>query len=369
MEVPLVDLRRQYHHIKQDVSQAIGSVLESGIFILGENVTLFEEEFARYCGTKHCIGVSSGTDALRLTLEAMEIGEGDAVITAANTFIATIDAISRNRARPILVDVDAQSYNIDPTKIPEKITNSTKAILPVHLYGQPAKMDAISELARAHGLKLIADASQAHGALHKKQNVGSLGDAVCFSFYPSKNLGAYGDAGAVTTNDDEFAEKLRMLRNYGQEKKYYYLYAGHNSRLDEIQAAVLRVKLRYLDNWNELRRRVAAAYNELLANIDEVAPPVESGFVKHVYHLYVIRCKNRDDLQRWLGSKGISTGIHYPIPAHLQKAYEYLKIGKGTFPITEGYANQILSLPMFPELSRDEIAYICEEIEQFYRSR
>ena len=355
MEIPFVDLKRQYDLIKEEINIKINEVLQNTHFILGENVEIFEKEFANYCGVKYCVGVASGSDALTLCLKALGIGEGDEVITVPNTFIATVDAISRNGAKPVFVDIDTETYNMDVTKIEEEITDKTKAIIPVHLYGQPADMDAIIKIAKKYDLKIIEDACQAHGAEYKGKRVGSLGDAGCFSFYPAKNLGAYGDGGMVVTNNEELAEKIRMLRNYGQSKKYYHDFMGYNSRLDEIQAAVLRVKLRYLDEWNDKRREHAKLYDELLENASGIETPTEKDYVKHVYHLYVMRCKNRDDLQHYLSSKGISTGIHYPIPVHLQMAYKHLEYKQGDFPITEKYSKEILSLPMFPELTDEEI--------------
>ena len=368
MNISLVDLKRQYNSIKDEVNTKINEVLQNTYFILGENTEAFEEEFANYCGVKHAIGVASGSDALTLSLKALGIEEGDEVITVPNTFIATVDAISRNGAKPVFVDIDLETYNINVAKIEEKITDKTKAIIPVHLYGQPADMDAIIKIAKKkYDLKIIEDACQAHGAEYKGKKVGSLGEVGCFSFYPAKNLGAYGDGGMVVTNNEEIAERIKMLRNYGQSKKYYHDFMGYNSRLDEIQAAVLRVKLRYLDEWNDKRREYAKLYNELLKNVSGVETPIEKEFVKHVYHLYVIRCKNRDELQQYLSSKGVSTGIHYPIPVHLQKAYKHLEYKQGDFPITEKYSKEILSLPMFPELLEDEIKYVVNCIKKFNR--
>jgi len=355
MNVPFVDLKRQYDSIKDEVNTKINKVLQNTHFILGENSDAFEKEFANYCGVKYGVGVASGSDALTLNLKALGIGKGDEVITAPNTFIATVDAISRNGAKPVFVDIDPETYNIDVAEIEEKITDKTKAIIPVHLYGQPADMDEIIKIAKKYDLKIIEDACQAHGAEYKGKKVGSLSDVGCFSFYPAKNLGAYGDGGMVVTNNEQIAERIKMLRNYGQSKKYYHDFIGYNSRLDEIQAAVLRVKLRYLDEWNDKRREHAKLYNELLENVSGIETPTEKEFVKHVYHLYVIRCKNRNELQNYLSSKGVSTGIHYPIPVHLQKAYKHLEYKEGDFPITEKYAKEILSLPMFPELTDEEI--------------
>jgi len=360
-----VDLKRQYEFVKEEIADKIEKVLRSTQYILGEEVEKFEKEFANYCGAKYAIGVASGSDALALSLKALGVAKEDDVITVPNTFTATVDAISGNNAKPVFVDIDPETYNIDITRIEEKVTDKTKAIIPVHLYGQPADMDPILKLAREHNLKIIEDACQAHGAEYKGKKVGSLGDAGCFSFYPAKNLGAYGDGGMVVTNNEEIAERIRMLRNYGQSKKYYHDFIGYNSRLDEIQAAVLRVKLKYLNEWNNKRREKAKLYNELLENVSGIETPIEKDYAKHAYHLYVIRCRDRNELQHYLSSKDVSTGIHYPIPVHLQRAYKHLGYKKGDFLITEKYVNEILSLPMFPELSEKEIKYIYMNIKIF----
>ena len=364
MNIPFVDLKRQYRSISKEIDIAIHDVLQNGWYILGDNVAAFEEEFAQYCNAKYAIGVASGTDALTLSIGALEIGEGDEIITVPNTFIATIDAIYRNGAKPVFVDINPETYNIDVNKIEEKITDKTKAIMPVHLCGQPADMDIIVKIAKKYNLKIIEDGCQAHGAEYNGTKVGALGDVGCFSFYPGKNLGAYGDGGIVVTDNFEIAEKIRILRNYGQKIKYHHDLVGYNSRLDEIQAAVLRVKLKYLDEWNELRRLHSEEYAELLDGISGIALPLSEENVKHVYHLYVIQCENRDQIQEKLLSKGISTGIHYPVPIHLQKAYTELGYCKGDYPITEEYAQKILSLPMFPELTHDEIRYISNQIKE-----
>lgn len=361
MKIPFVDLKRQHESIKEEINSAIRRVVEKGDFILGEEVEQFEEEFASYCGTKYGIGVASGTDALTLAIKALDIGEGDELITVPNTFIATVDAISSNGAKPIFVDINTETYNIDVTKIEEKITNKTKAIVPVHLYGHPADMDEIITIAKEYDLKVVEDACQAHGAEYKGKRVGSLGDVACFSFYPSKNLGAYGDGGIVVTDSEEIAERVGMLRNYGQSKKYYHDFIGYNSRLDEIQAAILRVKLKHLDNWNAKRRQLAKIYNELLADVSNIETPIEKDCVKHVFHLYVVRCKKRDMLEHYLNSKGVSTGIHYPIPVHQQRVYKHLE---NRLPVTERYSKEILSLPMFPELSQEEVTDIYYLIKQ-----
>ena len=366
MDVPFVDLKAQYRTIAEEVSEGIGRVLENTDFILGRDVKLFEQEFADYCGVKFGVGVDNGTSALELALRAYDVGDGDEVITVANTFIATASAIAFTGARPVLVDIDPHTYNIDVGAIEQAITGRTKAIMPVHLYGQPADMDPIMELAKARGLIVIEDACQAHGALYKGRRAGSIGDAACFSFYPAKNLGGYGDGGMLVTNNEDIANKVRMLRNYGQKEKYHHLFIAYNRRLDTLQAAVLRVKLKWLDEWNQARRRNAQLYNELLANTD-VVTPVEASYAEHVYHLYVVRIQDRDGLQEYLQSKGISTGIHYPIPIHLQEAYRYLGYQRGDFPITEENAEQMLSLPMYSELTEEQIQYVVEAIHDFVK--
>ncbi|WP_048091861.1 aminotransferase class I/II-fold pyridoxal phosphate-dependent enzyme [Geoglobus acetivorans] len=356
--IQFVDLRKEYQEIKEETDQAIQRVLERGWFILGKELETFEKEFSSYIGVKHAIGVNSGSDALYLAIKALGIGPGDEVITVSHTFISTVDAIVRNSARPVFVDIGPETYTIDVPQIEKAITDRTKAILPVHIYGHPANIDPIIEIAEEYGLYVIEDASQAHGAEYKGRKVGSIGHVACFSFYPTKNLGAYGDAGAIVTNDDELAEKLRMMRNYGSSKKYYHEFIGVNSRLDEIQAAILRVKLRHLDEWNERRRKIAEMYNELLENSD-VITPVEKEWAKHVYHLYVIRHKDRDKLQQYLLENGIKTQIHYPVPVHLQKAYLDLGI-RVKLPVTERISREVLSLPMFTHLTYYEIKNIAK---------
>jgi dTDP-4-amino-4,6-dideoxygalactose transaminase len=362
MKVPFVDLRAQYQSVAREVQQAISVVLERGDFILGREVRLFEEEFAAYCGAEYAVGVDSGTSALELALRAFDIGPRDEVITAANTFIATALAISYTGATPVLVDVDPQTYTIDVSLLERVITDQTKAIVPVHLYGHPVDMDPIMEIAAKDGLVVIEDACQAHGAKYKGRRVGSLGHAAAFSFYPAKNLGAYGDGGIVVTNDRRIAESLQMLRNYGQSEKYHHLVQGFNHRLDTLQAAVLRVKLKHLDAWNASRRQHAQLYRELLAT-SPVVLPVEASYAEAVYHLYVIRVRDRDGLRAYLQDRGVTTGIHYPIPIHLQPGYRDLGHEKGSFPVTEEYAKQILSLPMYAELTPASIGYVAKAIE------
>lgn len=369
IRIPFVDLKRQYLSLKEKINPKVGDVLRHAQYILGENVEAFEEEFADYCNVKYAVGVASGSDALILSLKSLGIGSGDEVITVPNTFIATVDAISKVDAKPVFADVYPDTYNIDTAKIEECITDNTKAIIPVHLYGQMADMDPILKLADAYDLKVVEDACQAHGAEYKHKKAGSLGDTGCFSFYPAKNLGAAGDGGIITTNNEELAGKLRMLRNYGQSKKYYHDFIGFNSRLDEIQAAILRVKLKYIDRWNDQRRENAKIYNKILEKTPGIIRPVEEESRKHVYHLYVIQCKSRGELQDYLNSKGISTGIHYPIPVHLQEAYKKSGYGTLDFPVTRRCADKIISLPMFPELKSDEIKYVADNIHSFYTKR
>ncbi|MGQ9478240.1 MAG: DegT/DnrJ/EryC1/StrS family aminotransferase [Candidatus Bipolaricaulia bacterium] len=362
MGVPFDPLGRQYSAISAEIDRAIKAVLSSGRYILGENVMRFEEEFARYCGTKYAVGISSGTAALHLALLACGVGPGDEVITAANTYIATIFAISYVGARPVLVDIDPESYTLDIAQVERAITERTGAIIPVHLYGQCADMDPIMKLARNYGLKVIEDAAQAHGAEYKGRRAGSFGDAGCFSFYPSKNLGACGDGGAVVTNDKEIYEKLRIYRYMGQPKKHLHLVIGYQERLDELQAAILRIKLRHLDRWNEQRRKWAALYDKLLADTPVVCPK-EQPYGRHVYHLYVIRVKWRDAVKARLAEAGIETQIHYPTPAHLQPAYANIGYAKGSFPITERYSEEILSLPLYPELKEEEVREVAQELK------
>jgi dTDP-4-amino-4,6-dideoxygalactose transaminase len=359
--VHLVDLAAQYEAIRTDIAQAIADVLRSADFILGESVELLEEEFAAYCEAQYAIGVDSGTSALELSLRAYNIGPGHEVITAANSFIATALSISYVGATPVLVDIDPQTYTIDPSLVEAAVTPRTRAIIPVHLYGHPADLDPILAIARRHGLVVIEDACQAHGARYKGRRVGSLGDVSAFSFYPAKNLGAYGDGGMVVTNDESVAGLVRTLRNYGQREKYQHTVLGYNRRLDTLQAAVLRVKLKHLDAWNTARRRFARLYDNLLAT-SSVQLPLAADYAESVYHLYVIRNEDRDGLRTYLQGKGIATGIHYPVPIHLQPAYRDLGYEPNSFPITEGYARQIMSLPMYAELTPELIAYVAQAI-------
>jgi dTDP-4-amino-4,6-dideoxygalactose transaminase len=365
MNIPFVDLKAQYESIGDEVKEAMAAVIANTDFVLGKDVTLFEQEFAAYCETRFAIGLDSGLSALELALRAYDIGEGDEVITVSHTFIATVSAISATGAQPVLIDIDSQTYNIDPARIEQAITPRTRAIIPVHLYGQPADMDPILEIARRHNLLVIEDACQSHGARYNGKRVGGLGDAGCFSFYPGKNLGAYGDAGMLVTNDEAVAERVRMLRNYGQQEKYHHVFKAFNRRLDTLQAAVLRVKLRRLDQWNESRQRAARRYNELLKDVPGVTTPPAMSNVSHVYHLYVIQHSERDDLMSYLKGRGVSPNLHYPLPVHLQPCYEDLGLGQGSLPITEAAAENVLSLPMYPELTDDQIGYVCEQLRSF----
>ena len=372
--VPFIDLTRQYETIKEELLSATRRVYERGRFILGEEVSAFEGEFARYCGVRYGIGVGSGTDALSLALRAAGVGEGDEVVTVSHSFIATALAISFTGARPVFVDVDPKTYTLDPNQLEQLLRRRVakgrrcriKAILPVHLYGHPADMPAIMELARRYDLKVIEDAAQAHGAGLHGRKAGSHGHFACFSFYPTKNLGGYGDGGMVVTNDKKGGEVLRLLRNYGEGKKYHHLLKGMNSRLDEVQAAVLRVKLGHLDQWVEERRRKAWTYNAILSHLP-LTTPAEAPGVHHGFHLYVVRTTKRDGLRRHLEARGVSTLIHYPIPIHLQEAYRELGHRRGDFPVTERCARQVLSLPFFPEMKDEEMKEVADQIQGFFK--
>jgi dTDP-4-amino-4,6-dideoxygalactose transaminase len=363
-QVPFVDLGAQYASIAPEIDAAVSSVIRETDFILGREVRLFEEEFARFCEASYAIGVDSGTSALELALRAYDIGPGDEVITAANSFIASALAISHAGATPVLADIDAETYTIDVAGIERAITPRTKAIIPVHLYGQPADMDGIMELARRHKLVVIEDACQGHGARYKGRRVGSLAHAAAFSFYPGKNLGAYGDGGAVVTNDSSVAKKLEMLRNYGSQQKYHHMFRGYNRRLDTLQAAVLRVKLRSLEKWNAARRQHAARYRLLLER-SRIVTPNEARYAESVWHLYVVRVSQRDALKEHLASRGVQCGIHYPVPIHLQPAYRDLGYKQGDFPVTEDYAQRIISLPMYAELTPELIIRVAEAAGEF----
>jgi dTDP-4-amino-4,6-dideoxygalactose transaminase len=363
--IPFVDLKKQYAPLKEEILEGISRVLDGMYLFLGENVQAFEKEYAAFCKAKHGVGVSDGTNALHLILRAMEIGAGDEVITVSNTFIATAEAIILAGAQPIFIEIDPSTYLMDLNEVEAKITSRTRAILPVHLYGQMADMPGLRKIADKHGLKIIEDACQAHGAKYDGKMPGTLGDAAAYSFYFSKNLGAYGEAGFITTNNDELAHRLRMLRDHGSERKYYHDLIGMNARLDEIQAVVLRAKLRHLEDWLEARRQHALMYNQLLEGTP-VTTPFESPNARHVYHLYVIRAPERDALQAYLKENGIFTGIHYPVPIHMQRAVSFLGLQEGDFPKTELAVQEILSLPMFAELADEDIVRIVNTIKNFY---
>lgn len=365
MNIPFLDLKAQFKQIEQEVVPAVTEAMKNAAFIGGPNVTGFEEEFAAYCDTQYCVGVGSGTDALRFALMAAGVGSGHEVITVPNTFIATTEAVTQVGAKPVFVDIREDTCNIDPKKIEAQITENTRAIIPVHLYGQPADMDEILEIASRNNLAVIEDACQSHGALYKGKKAGSMGDAGCFSFYPGKNLGAFGEGGAVVTQSEEMAKKMSMIRDHGQAKKYFHKIEGYNGRLDAIQAAVLRIKLKHLPEWTRSRRENAAHYTKLLSQIPGITVPTESDLVESVYHLYVIHVDDRDDLQAHLMEKGISSGLHYPQPLHLQDAYDHLNYKEGAFEIAEKSAARLLSLPMFPELQPEQIEYIADVIKAY----
>jgi dTDP-4-amino-4,6-dideoxygalactose transaminase len=361
--IPLVDLRAQYLSIKSDIDAAVGRVFDTGQFVLGEEVEAFEREFAAYAGAAHGIALNTGTSALHLALIAAGVGAGDEVITVPFTFVATVAAIGYVGARATFVDIDPATFTIDVTRLERAITSRTRAIIPVHLYGHPADMDPILAIAARHGIKVIEDACQAHGAAYKGRPVGALGDAGCFSFYPGKNLGAYGEGGMVVTNNATMAREIRMLRDWGQDRKYHHVVKGFNYRMEGLQGAILRVKLRHLEQWTEARRTRAAEYDRLLQG-SGVDVPVEAPYARHVYHVYAVRTPDRTSLQRTLQANGIGTGIHYPVPVHLQPAYEDPAYGPGDFPESERAANEVLSLPMFPELSFTHVELISAAVKQ-----
>ena len=367
MKVPFLDLQAQYKSIQHEINEALQAVMDRTAFAGGPFVECFEREFASYCGSDFAIGVSSGTSALWTALWALGVGPGDEVITTPGTFIATAEAISFCGATPRFVDIDERTYTIDPKQIEAAITPKTRAIIPVHLFGQTADMDPIMEIAHAHGLFVVEDACQAHGAEYKGRRAGSIGDAGCFSFYPGKNLGAYGEAGAVVTSNPEIAGKIRMFRDHGQEKKYYHSVIGWNARMDGIQGAILSVKLRCLDRWNEARRLNARHYNRLLSDLDDFITPFEADYGRHVYHVYSVRVKDRDEIMDRLAGQDIHCGIHYPVPVHLQQAYDSLGYCEGSFPVAERCAKEFLSLPMFPELSQEQIEHVCEQISSCFK--
>ncbi|HEV8188188.1 MAG TPA: DegT/DnrJ/EryC1/StrS family aminotransferase [Pyrinomonadaceae bacterium] len=356
-KIPLVGLFDQYQNIKSEIDTAIQNIINSSAFVGGEAVRSFEKDFAAYCEAKACVGVGNGTDALYLTLRALGVGPGDEVITVAHTFIATSEAIAMTGALPVFIDVLDDTMLMDPSKIEAAITPRTKAIIPVHLYGQSCDMDAIMEIARKHGLKVVEDAAQAHGGRWRGQRVGSIGDAATFSFYPGKNLGAFGDAGAVVSQDEDLMEHVRMLANHGRLEKYTHKMEGVNSRLDGMQAAILSVKLRHLDEWNSKRRAHADFYLDSLSH-DEFRPQAVNPNAEPVWHLFVVRVAEREALQKKLKDEGVATGIHYPVPLHLQPAYQHRQIPLGSLPVTEAAANQVVSLPMYAELTGSQLELI-----------
>jgi dTDP-4-amino-4,6-dideoxygalactose transaminase len=361
VKVPFLDLRAQYHSIKPEIDAAITKILESSQFVLGEEVAGFERDFAAYSGAAHGIAVNSGTSALHLAFLASGIGPGDEVITIPHTFVATVAAIRYTGARAVFVDVDPVSFTMDPGKVEAAITPRTRAIVPVHLYGHPADMDPLLEIARRRKLLVVEDAAQAHGARYKGRPVGSLGDLACFSFYPGKNLGAYGEGGIVVTGSEEYARKIRMLRDWGQERKYHHVLAGYNYRMEGLQGAILRVKLRYLEKWTEARRAHAARYRALLADTG-LGLPAEVPWARHVYHVYAVRTRERESLMKRLSEQGIQTGIHYPVPVHLQPAYADSAWQRGSFPHSEKAADEVLSLPMYPEMTEEHLRGVSEAL-------
>lgn len=376
MNVPFLDLKAQYSSIKHEIDPAIQNVINNTAFILGESVSKFEKDFAIAQDVKHCFGTSSGTDGNHIALWSLDIKAGDEVIIPANTFIATAWGATLCGAKPVFVDCHPESYNINPEKVQAAITTKTKAIVAVHLYGQPADIDSLDKIAKKYHLHIVEDAAQAHLAEYKAKKIGGLSDIASFSFYPGKNLGAYGEGGAVTTNNDELAKKIKLIREHGQSQKYYHDTYGHNYRMEGIQGAVLGVKLKYLQKWTDERRRVAAKYKELLGNVEQLSIPIEMPNVKHVYHLYVVRIngknlaereETRNRLQLFLSDNGISTGLHYPVPLHLQKCFSHLGYKKGDFPVTEDLAQTGISLPMYPELKDEQIEYVALKIKEFFQ--
>ncbi len=365
MPIPLVDLKAQYADIKPEIDAAMQRVVNNTSFILGKEVAQFEKDFATFCRVEHCVGMDSGTAALHLALLLCEVQPGDEVITTTHTFIATAEVISVIGARPVFVDIDPRTYNLDPNLLARAITPRTKVILPVHLYGQPAEMDAIMEIARRRNLRVIEDAAQAHGAEYRGQRAGTMGDVACFSFYPGKNLGAYGDAGALVTNNAELAARARMLRDHGRRSKYEHQIVGYGYRLDALQAAILGAKLPHLDAWNARRRAIADRYTELFAG-ENLIPPFVPAHITPVFHIYCVRHPNRDGLQAHLKARGIETGVHYPIPLHLQPVYADLGYRVGNFPHTEQAAREILSLPLYPEMTDAQVKWIVDAVKEFH---
>lgn len=367
MLVPFLNLNAQYQKIKNEIKDRFDKILNSCLFVLGPEVEEFEKRFAEFCESKYCVACNSGTSALHLALLSSGLEKDDEVILPSHTFIASAEALSYCQAKPVFIDVNPTTYLIDYRKIKSKITKKTKAILAVHLYGQPVHLDPIKEICMEKNLVLIEDAAQAHGAKYKNKRVGGLGNTTCFSFYPGKNLGAYGEGGAVITNDISIANKIKILRDHGQQKKYYHDNIGFNYRMSAFQGAVLNVKLKYLDEWNKLRREKAKLYNKLLKG-DNILTPYEPDYTESVYHLYVILSKKRNELREYLNKHGVHTGLHYPVPIHLQKAYQNLGYKIGDLPVTERISNECLSLPLYPELEENSIKYVCELIKKFYKS-
>jgi dTDP-4-amino-4,6-dideoxygalactose transaminase len=365
MKVPFLDLNKVNHDFLPEIKSNFDKVFLKSNFILGDEVSDFEEKFASYCGSKYCVGLSSGTEALHLALRALDIGAGDEVITVSNTFVATVLAISYVGAVPILVDCDPISYNIDIHKLESKITSKTRAIIPVHLYGQVCDMDPIIKLARKYGLAVVEDSSQAHGAKYKDQRAGTLGDIGCFSFYPGKNLGAFGDAGCIITNNEHLNKRVQLLRNYGSPKKYFHDFIGFNARMDTIQAVVLRAKLKKLDEFNLMRVEAAATYTNLLKPNAKIVTPKYDNYGSHVFHLYVVQVENRDAVSLRLSEAGIQTVIHYPNPIYRLGAYQNLNLSKEQFPVTEMISRQILSLPIYPGISKEQIEYVCSKLCEY----
>ncbi len=373
MNIPLVDLKAQYKAIKKEIDEAVQAVIDRGEFILGHEVEVFEQEIAAYLGVEHAVGVASGTEALQLALVACDVGPGDEVITTPFTFFATAEVVTQCGAKPVFVDIEPRTYNMDSTRIERAITKRTKAILPVHLYGQPCDMDPMLELARKNGLTVIEDCAQSMGAEYNGKKAGSLGDAGCFSFFPSKILGAYGDGGLVATNDAQIAETLRLLRNHGRKETYHHVIPGFNSRLDALQAAILRVKLRHVDDWIQLRRQKAIAYTERLASLDGVLPPYAGPHARHVFNYYTVGLKDttvdRNKLRDYLASSGIATAIYYPLSLHLQQVYQGLGHKAGDFPESEMAQDQVLSLPLYPELTEADVDRVSATLREFVRGQ
>jgi dTDP-4-amino-4,6-dideoxygalactose transaminase len=363
MRVPFVDLKLLHSDITDELREAFDRVLSNSSFVLGPEVEAFERDFAAYCGVEHCVAVNTGTAALHLVLAGLDVGPGDEVITVPHTFIATAEAITAVGAKPVFVDIDPISFCMDPAQIESRITDRTKAIIPVHLYGQTADMDPILAVAARYGIPVIEDACQAHGAEYKGSKAGSLALAGCFSFYPGKNLGACGEGGAVTTNDPDLAKRLRMWRDHGSSKKYEHEFAGHNMRMEGIQGAVLAVKLRHLDRWNDQRREAAKHYALALADT-QIVVPQEMSYGRHVYHLYVVQSEDRDGIRQQLTNAGVESGLHYPIPLHLQRAYRHLGYAVGDFPVTEGLKDRIISLPIYPGITTEAVTHVAAELQE-----